>query len=149
MSTEPRKSRANCLKRFPETGSEGQPYPLLFAALSGAHLYGFPSPDSDYDVRGAHILPLCEVTGLDTRHETIEFSGARDGREIDLVTHDVRKFFLMLLKRNGYVLEQLYLAAGPPHDAGACGAARNRPRLHHAAPRRPLSRIHANAVGFV
>ncbi|NEO00451.1 MAG: nucleotidyltransferase, partial [Moorea sp. SIO3I7] len=25
-----------------------QPHPLLFATLSGAHLYGFPSPDSDY-----------------------------------------------------------------------------------------------------
>lgn len=23
-----------------------QPYPLLFATISGAHLYGFPSPDS-------------------------------------------------------------------------------------------------------
>ncbi len=30
-----------------------QPYPLLFATISGAHLYGFPSPDSDYDLRGA------------------------------------------------------------------------------------------------
>jgi predicted nucleotidyltransferase len=28
--------------------------------------------------------------------------------EMDLVTHDVLKFLTMLLKRNGYVLEQLY-----------------------------------------
>ena len=34
------------------------PYPLLFATISGAHLYGFPSPDSDYDLRGVHLLPL-------------------------------------------------------------------------------------------
>ena len=27
-------------------------YPLLFATISGAHLYGFPSADSDYDLRG-------------------------------------------------------------------------------------------------
>jgi hypothetical protein len=26
---------------------ERHPYPLLFATVSGAHLYGFPSPDSD------------------------------------------------------------------------------------------------------
>jgi hypothetical protein len=32
----------------------GHPYSLLFATVSGAHLYGFPSPDSDYDLR-AHI----------------------------------------------------------------------------------------------
>jgi uncharacterized protein len=39
-----------------------QPYPLAFATVSGAHLYGFPSPDSDYDLRGAHILPLVVCT---------------------------------------------------------------------------------------
>jgi len=84
-----------------------QPYPLLFVTISGAHLYGFPSPDSDYDVRGVHILPVREVVGLNEPRETIEFSGLRDGREIDLVTHDVKKFFLLLLKKNGYVLEQI------------------------------------------
>ena len=30
-----------------------------------------------------------------------------DGLEIDLVTHDARKFFGLMLKKNGYVLEQL------------------------------------------
>ena len=84
-----------------------QPYPLLFATVSGAHLYGFPSPDSDYDLRGAHILPVHEVVGLDPGRETIEISQANDVLELDLVTHDIRKFFLMLLKKNGYVLEQL------------------------------------------
>jgi len=49
-----------------------QPYPLLFATISGAHLYGFPSPDSDFDLRGAHILPLEKIVGLDVREETIE-----------------------------------------------------------------------------
>lgn len=85
-----------------------QPYPLLFATISGAHLYGFPSPDSDYDLRGAHILPAREVVGLDPGRETIEVADVRDGLEVDLVTHDVRKFFGLLLKKNGYVLEQLY-----------------------------------------
>jgi len=31
-----------------------------------------------------------------------------DGVEMDMVTHDVLKFFGMVLKRNGYVREQLY-----------------------------------------
>ena len=84
------------------------PYPLLFATISGAHLYGFPSPDSDYDLRGAHILPAAEAVGLLPRRETIEVGGLREGVEMDLVTHDVLKFFSMLLKRNGYVLEQLF-----------------------------------------
>ena len=84
------------------------PYALLFATISGAHLYGFPSADSDYDLRGVHILPAREAVGLLPKQETIEFSGLRSGIDMDLVTHDVLKFFSMLLKRNGYVLEQLY-----------------------------------------
>src|SRR3954463_3440335 len=85
-----------------------QPYPLVFATVSGAHLYGFPSPDSDYDLRGGHVLPVREVVGLEPGRETIEVSDERDGLELDLVSHDALKFFRLLLKRNGYVLEQLH-----------------------------------------
>jgi len=87
---------------------QNQPYPLVFATISGAHLYGFLSPDSDYDLRGVHVLPAEEVLGLDVGPETIERSGIFDGLEVDLVSHDARKFFLLMLKKNGYVLEQLY-----------------------------------------
>lgn len=87
---------------------EAQPYPLLFATISGAHLYGFPSPDSDFDLRGAHILPLMEIVGLETRDETVEDSRIIEGLEMDIVSHDIRKFFSLLLRKNGYVLEQLY-----------------------------------------
>ena len=88
------------------------PRPLLFATISGAHLYGFPSPDSDYDLRGAHVLALDEVIRLDRGLETIELSNkatmAADGIEFDIVSHDIKKFFGLLLKKNGYVLEQLH-----------------------------------------
>jgi uncharacterized protein len=86
---------------------ENHPYPLMFATISGAHLYGFPSPDSDFDLRGVHLLPLPIVLGLNSRDETVEKSGIHDGLEIDLVTHDAKKFFGLMLKKNGYVLEQL------------------------------------------
>lgn len=96
------------------------PYHLLFATVSGAHLYGFPSPDSDYDLRGVHILPPEEALGLLPKRETIQVEGIRNGVEMDLVTHDVLKFFSMLLKRNGYVLEQLYsplvVQSSPEHE---------------------------------
>jgi len=95
-----------------------QPYPLLFATISGAHLYGFPSPDSDFDLRGAHVLPMEIVAGLEIKDETLEQSmlvpaegdgaGSRAPLDMDIVSHDVRKFFRLLLKNNGYVLEQLY-----------------------------------------
>src|SRR3954451_13957113 len=85
-----------------------QQYPLLFATFSGAHLYGFPSPDSDYDLRGAHVLPLDAVVGLGVRDETVQDERVIDGLEMDIVSHDVKKFFGLLLRKNGYVLEQLY-----------------------------------------
>jgi predicted nucleotidyltransferase len=96
------------------------PYPLLFATISGAHLYGFPSPDSDYDLRGIHLLPLEQVIGLKTSDETVEKAGFHDGLEIDLVTHDAKKFFALMLKKNGYVMEQvlspLIVYTTPEHE---------------------------------
>jgi len=86
--------------------AKAQPYPLLFATVSGAHLYGFPSPDSDWDLRGVHVLPPAEVVGLKEGPDTLTIEEKRDGFELDLVTHDVKKFFGLLLRRNGYVLEQ-------------------------------------------
>src|SRR6188472_1825770 len=111
------------------------PYPLLFATISGAHLYGFPSPDSDYDLRGVHLLPLADVVGLKDGEETVEKSGIHDGLEIDLVTHDAKKFFGLLLKKNGYVLEQLLsplvVFTTPEHEE-LCALATDCITKHHA-----------------
>jgi predicted nucleotidyltransferase len=98
----------------------------LFATISGAHLYGFPSPDSDFDLRGAHVLPIDAVVGLDVRNETVQDARVIDGLEMDIVSHDVKKFFGLLLKKNGYVLEQLFspliIHTTPEHEElkGAC-----------------------------
>ncbi|MFG1604581.1 DNA polymerase beta superfamily protein [Actinoplanes sp. NPDC049265] len=83
------------------------PYPLIFATVSGAHLYGFASVDSDLDLRAAHVLPVAEVIGLRTGPETLSTDGFRDGVELDVVSHDLLKFARLLNSRNGYVLEQL------------------------------------------
>ncbi|CAM2008045.1 nucleotidyltransferase domain-containing protein [Acanthopleuribacter pedis] len=96
------------------------PHPLLFATVSGAHLYGFASDDSDVDIRGVHLLPCEAVLGLDQPEETISRIWDQDGLELDLVTHDAAKFFGMMLGRNGYVLEQLFsplvLHGGQVHE---------------------------------
>jgi predicted nucleotidyltransferase len=95
------------------------PYPLLFATVSGAHLYGFASADSDWDLRGVHILPAQQVVGMLPLEETIELA-RNEEIELDLVTHDIRKFFTLLLRPNGYVLEQLMspiiVHTTPAHD---------------------------------
>ena len=85
------------------------PYPLAFATVSGAHLYGFASADSDVDLRGVHLLPPGER--LPKRRGkppgTVDRTEVIDGLEIDLVTHDAAKFFALMLRPNGYVLEQI------------------------------------------
>ncbi|WP_433018468.1 nucleotidyltransferase domain-containing protein [Kribbella sp. CA-294648] len=97
-----------------------QPYRLLFATVSGAHLYGFPSRDSDVDLRGVHLLPVEEVVGLTTGPETLDRTWFQNEAEVDLVTHDLTKFVRLMLRRNGYVLEQLLsplvVATTPEHE---------------------------------
>ncbi|GIE88513.1 nucleotidyltransferase domain-containing protein [Actinoplanes regularis] len=83
------------------------PYPLIFCTVSGAHLYGFASVDSDLDLRASHVLPADEVVGLRHGPETLQRGGVRDGVELDVVSHDLLKFAKLLNSRNGYVLEQL------------------------------------------
>ena len=80
----------------------------LFATISGAHLYGFASADSDVDIRGSFVLPIDTVLGLESAEETWQVSKMINGLEVDWVAHDVEKFITMMMKKNGYVLEQLY-----------------------------------------
>ncbi|MGI5271336.1 nucleotidyltransferase domain-containing protein [Nonomuraea sp. CA-218870] len=121
---------------LPEIPGE-QPYPLVFATVSGAHLYGFPSADSDVDLRGVHVLPAREVVGLVTGPETLDATWTRDGVEVDLVTHDLAKFCRLLLSRNGYVLEQLLsplvVASSPVHEelVALAPACLTRHHAHH------------------
>jgi predicted nucleotidyltransferase len=67
-----------------------------------------------------HLLPLEQVIGIKAGPETVQKSGVHDGLEIDLVTHDARKFFGLMLKKNGYVMEQvlspLVLHTTPEHE---------------------------------
>lgn len=91
----------------------------VFATISGAHLYGFASPDSDVDLRGAFLLPAAHLLGLKQIQETFNMEGGGP-RPLDWVAHDLRKFVRMMTQHNGYVLEQLYsplvVLGGPEHD---------------------------------
>jgi len=79
----------------------------VFATVSGAHLYGFASPDSDVDLRGAFMLPASEMLGLRAPSETITIED-KTTIDLDWVAHDIRKFARLMTNHNGYVLEQLY-----------------------------------------
>lgn len=80
---------------------------LLVCAVSGAHLYGFPSADSDLDLKGIHQLPTSSLVGLADPESTFDHQGWMEDVEIDLTTHEVGKALRLLLNGNGNVAEQL------------------------------------------
>jgi predicted nucleotidyltransferase len=79
----------------------------VFATVSGAHLYGFASPDSDVDLRGAFLLPARGLLGLHPPNETLTIA-EKSTIDLDFVAHDIRKFARLMTSHNGYVLEQLF-----------------------------------------
>src|SRR5262249_45420174 len=62
----------------------------LFWTVSGAPLYGFPSADSDIDLRGAFAASLRSLIGLRTPTDTHEPKGELAGREVEAVAHEAR-----------------------------------------------------------
>lgn len=101
-------SRHLDLARLHTLAEQALAHSTLLVSVSRAHLYGFPSADSDVDLRGAHLLPVSALLGLAPPKETLTRSWDDAGLEIDLVSHDLGKFIRLLLEQNGNYLEQLY-----------------------------------------
>ena len=80
------------------------PYELMFVTISGSHLYGFNSQDSDVDLRGVHVPWTEDVFKITPPQETVE----RMEGIYDIATHEVSKYIHLLLKNPAYCLEQLY-----------------------------------------
>ena len=80
---------------------------LLLCGITGAHHYGFPSADSDIDMKGIHLAPTSELLGLDPpaqTHDRLELFG---GVECDLTSHEAMKALNLLLAGNGNMLERI------------------------------------------
>jgi predicted nucleotidyltransferase len=80
----------------------------LFWTVSGSHLYGFPSADSDVDLRGSFAAPVPSLLGLRPPTETHEIKDLFAGRETEAVAHEAGKYLRLLCRHNGYVLEQIF-----------------------------------------
>jgi uncharacterized protein len=83
------------------------PGELLLCGVTGAHYYGFPSPDSDLDLKGIHLAPARSLLGLDAPAETHDVLEIFEGVEHDLTTHEAAKALSLLLRGNGNVLERI------------------------------------------
>lgn len=77
---------------------------LLFASLSGSHVYNSPNINSDIDLRCIHIEPTEDILSLHPPNLTYEKTIGL----YDVVSHEIYKFLSLLLKGNGNLYEILY-----------------------------------------
>ena len=75
---------------------------LLMAVESGSRAWGFPSPDSDYDVRFLYVRPRRAYLALKPVRDVVERPIVD---EIDLNGWDIRKALGLMLKHNAVLSE--------------------------------------------
>ena len=80
---------------------------LLLLGVTGAHIYGFPSEDSDLDLKGIHLAPTKALLGLEPPGESVDYTVIFEGVECDLTTQEARKALTLLLGGNGNMLERI------------------------------------------
>ncbi len=77
---------------------------ILLAVESGSRIWGFPAPDSDYDVRFLYVRPRDWYLALARRRDVLGFP--LQGL-LDINGWDIRKALNLLLKANPTLLEWL------------------------------------------
>lgn len=77
---------------------------ILYACEAGSRAWGFPSPDSDFDVRFVYCRPPAWYLTLDQGADTLNFPV---DDELDLAGWDVRKALQLLRGTNAALLEWL------------------------------------------
>lgn len=83
----------------------------FFLNVSGTHVYGFPSSDSDIDIRGSFLFDKDVLLGFWNNKSLVFESHDQkiQGMEIDIVCHEINKYVNMLINgENGYVIEQIF-----------------------------------------
>lgn len=75
--------------------------------LSGAHAYGFPSPDSDLDLKAIHIAPTEALLGLAPVVLTYDRAEVIEGVEIDYTSNELASALAGILLGNGNFLERI------------------------------------------
>ncbi|MFA8300206.1 MAG: DNA polymerase beta superfamily protein [Hyphomicrobiales bacterium] len=78
---------------------------ILLAVETGSRAWGFPSPDSDYDIRMIYKHPVDWYISIDDPKDTIELM--LDNNEIDITGWDVRKSLQLLRISNAALLERI------------------------------------------
>jgi predicted nucleotidyltransferase len=81
---------------------------VLYACESGSRAWGFPSPDSDYDVRFIYVHPWSWYMSLEEERDVIDFPLEETyAGLLDLGGWDLRKTLRLLRKSNPVIWEWL------------------------------------------
>jgi predicted nucleotidyltransferase len=75
---------------------------ILYACETGSRAWGFPSPDSDYDIRFMYMHERDWYLSLNTRKDTVEIM---DG-DLDITGWDLKKSLILLKKSNAPLIER-------------------------------------------
>lgn len=84
-----------------------QQHKHLVIYLSGAHAYGFPSPDSDLDLKCVHIAPTQDLVGLDAVDDPPDRIEIVEGVELDYGSNELAPVLRGAIKGNGNFLERI------------------------------------------
>ena len=79
----------------------------VVVALSGAHAYGFPSPDSDLDLKAIHVASTRSLLGLADVPATSDRAESIEAVEIDYTSNELGAALRGLVKGNGNYLERV------------------------------------------
>ncbi|HUH05421.1 MAG TPA: nucleotidyltransferase domain-containing protein [Kofleriaceae bacterium] len=79
----------------------------LVVALSGSHAYGFPSPDSDLDLKAIHVADTDRLLGLGSSDPTANRLEIIDGVEIDYTSNELGAVLKGILAGNGNYIERV------------------------------------------
>jgi predicted nucleotidyltransferase len=79
----------------------------LVVALSGAHAYGFPSSDSDLDLKAVHIVPARDLLGMAVPETHASRLEVIDGVEIDYSSNELAGVLAGILQGNGNYVERV------------------------------------------
>jgi predicted nucleotidyltransferase len=79
----------------------------LVIYLSGAHAYGFPSPDSDLDLKCVHIAPTSDLVGLAPSDDPPDRIDVVEGVELDYGSNELTPVLRGVLKGNGNFIERI------------------------------------------
>src|SRR5882672_11113266 len=79
----------------------------LVIYLSGAHAYGFPSPDSDLDLKCIHIEKTNRLLGLNPPVPTVDRAEIIEAVEIDYTSNELAHVLAGILAGNGNFIERV------------------------------------------